>query len=367
MTKISGLNLSNRALNILLVSETFAPSVGGVQTVTRLLAEAFSAAGHSATIVTRERGSQDDGSHPQVVRRPGVRSLLNLYRRADAVILQGMPLYLGWPLLLRHPCALIVHHSPETRKENVVTRHLRTTLSSRARHATVSRAMRCRLPWPIEAVLPNPYDAALFRPEMRCRTRDVVFLGRLVREKGARILIEALGILHSAGVVLTATIIGSGPERAHLEGLAQERKLRSHISFTGPMMGNSLAGQLNTHRILVVPSIHEPFGIVALEGAACGCAVIASNVGGLPEAVGSAGWLFPVGDAAKLAAKLLEALDCKSTNAAIGVRWQEHLRKHTPDCVARVYLNFLRLALNPRLSPDERVKPRREMSRAGQV
>jgi glycosyltransferase involved in cell wall biosynthesis len=156
--------------------------------------------------------------------------------------------------------------------------------------------MERRLPWPIESVLPNPYDAALFRPDTNRRTCDVVFVGRLIREKGAHILIEALGILHRAGRAVNAAIIGGGPERAHLEELARERSVHARIDFAGEMTVGSLAQRLNEHRILVIPSMDEAFGIVALEGAACGCAVIASDAGGLPEAVGPCGCLFPAGD-----------------------------------------------------------------------
>jgi glycosyltransferase involved in cell wall biosynthesis len=193
----------------------------------------------------------------------------------------------------------------------------------------------------MEAVLPNPYDASLFRPDTRSRTRDVVFVGRLIREKGAHVLIEALGILHRAGRAVTATVIGAGPERAHLEELAHERRVHSRIHFAGQVAGSSLAQRLNEHRMMVVPSIDESFGIVALEGAACGCAVIASNVGGLPEAVGPCGCLFPAGDAARLAAKLIEALDCEEVHESVRSARQAHLRKHEPASVAQVYLKLL--------------------------
>ncbi len=332
-----------RALNILLVAERYAPSIGGVETVTRLLAEAFSRAGHVATVVTREPGTFQCPTN--VVRRPGILSLLRLFRRADAVILQGMALRLGWPLLLRHPCVLMVHHTPSPREEREcrVTRRLRATLGSRVRHGAVSRAMVSRLPWPVETILPNPYDTALFGPgtSVGCRRPEVVFVGRLVPEKGAHVLIEALGILHRTGRHIRATIIGSGEERFHLAALAHQRCVSSHIHFAGEVSGGALAQRLKEHRILVVPSIDESFGIVALEGAACGCAVIASNVGGLPEAVGPYGWLFPVGDAANLAAKLIQMLECETTDQSVGLRQQEHLRNHSPDSVARVYLKTL--------------------------
>ena len=69
--------------------------------------------------------------------------------------------------------------------------------------------------------------------------------------------------------------------------------LAENVSFVGPKSGDGLAEILNQHQILVVPSRWaEPFGIVAVEGIACGCVVVGSVAGGLPEAIGGCGVNF---------------------------------------------------------------------------
>jgi len=78
------------------------------------------------------------------------------------------------------------------------------------------------------------------------------------------------------------TIIGSGPEEYSLRKLADDIGITGQVSFLGVKRGEESARLLNQHEILVIPSRwEEPFGIVSLEGIACGCVVIGSEGGGL--------------------------------------------------------------------------------------
>ena len=162
------------------------------------------------TIVTNEpAGAVAANADCRVVRRPGVLCLFRLYAAADFVIVQGLALRLGWPLLAGHRRALMVHHMIPGPSENPITARLRVKLTSRVRHATVSHATAQGLPWPIDAVLPNPYDAAVFQRDANlCRTREVIFVGRLIPEKGADVLIDVLGILQRSRRRVSATIVG---------------------------------------------------------------------------------------------------------------------------------------------------------------
>ena len=86
------------------------------------------------------------------------------------------------------------------------------------------------------------------------------------------------------------------------------------LEFVGGKFGDELATLLNQHRIMVVPSRWpEPFGLVALEGIACGCAVGGSEEGGLKEAMGPCGISFKNSDYSSLAA----ALDRRLRRAAL--------------------------------------------------
>jgi glycosyltransferase involved in cell wall biosynthesis len=156
------------------------------------------------------------------------------------------------------------------------------------------------------------------------------------------VLIEAIAILNRAGKPVTATIAGVGSERERLAELAKTRGVSSRLRFAGQLTGEPLARLLNEHRILVVPSVYqEPFGLVALEGAACGCTVIASDIGGLPEAVGNCGLLFPAGEAGRLAESVAQVLESESLAESFRRNSVNHLKRHVPAKVAESYLRCL--------------------------
>ena len=103
---------------------------------------------------------------------------------------------------------------------------------------------------------------------------------------------------------------------------------------------------LNRHRILVVPSSYnEPFGIVALEGIACGCAVIGTAGGGLPEAIGPCGLVVPNRDAAALAGAIERVLNDAELRAGFELAAPAHLDPHTVRHVSEAYLKVLRAAV----------------------
>src|SRR5439155_17292393 len=115
------------------------------------------------------------------------------------------------------------------------------------------------------------------------RGKDLVFLGRLVSDKGCDLLIQSLGRLAEQGLRPSLTVIGDGPERSRLQNLAKSLNLQDQVTFAGAPTSEEVARLLRQHSLLVVPSVYEEsFGVVALEGMACGCVVIGSDGGGLP-------------------------------------------------------------------------------------
>jgi glycosyltransferase involved in cell wall biosynthesis len=186
----------------------------------------------------------------------------------------------------------------------------------------------------------NPYDPETFMMLPGCvRDRSLVFLGRLVSDKGADVLLRALGLLRERNLTPSLTVIGSGPEEGALRALSAELGLDAQVNFAGPLAGAPLAAMLNRHRILVVPSRWaEPFGIVALEGIACGCVVIGSEQGGLPSAIGPCGCTVPNGDAPALAAAIERVLGDGPLQAQYRAGAAEHLARHTVPSVAAAYL-----------------------------
>jgi glycogen synthase len=327
-------------MRILFSSHVFAPGVGGIETVSVMLAGEFARRGHEVRLITQTSGHSDAIAGVTVYRRPSSWRVLKLLGWSEVFFHNNISLARAWPLLLVPRPWVVAHHVwiPHT---GVAARLKRWSLR-RATCIAVSRAIADDFATP-SVVIPNPYNDRLFRelPAL-IRERDLVFVGRLVSDKGADLLVEALALLSSRALLPTLTVIGTGPEESALRAQVQGKGLGASIQFAGACRGEELVGQLNRHRILVVPSRwQEPFGLVALEGIACGCVVVGSSGGGLGEAMGSCGISFESGNAADLASRLelllLEAPRIHQLRHAA----ESHLRQHLLATVAALYLRVL--------------------------
>ena len=159
--------------------------------------------------------------------------------------------------------------------------------------------------------IPNPFNKNIFKVEKSMLSRSgIVYVGRLVKGKGCHILIESLSQIIKKYTNTRLSIIGEGPEFDKLKNLSVSLGIKDKVNFKGKITGVNLSEELNKHQIMVVPSIdEEPFGIVALEGLACGCVVVGSTGGGLYEAIGPGGPLFINGDISSLAQIISKLLD----------------------------------------------------------
>lgn len=172
------------------------------------------------------------------------------------------------------------------------------------------------------------------------RDRDEIVVGlagRLQPLKGPQILLEALRIdaesLTPGERPLRAWIIGDGPSdfMAELRASAPER-----VDFLGRLDSNGLADRMRDADLWAVPSSSETFGLVAAEAQACGTPVIATDVGGLPHAVGG-GWLVPDRDPASWARTLRFAASSTDERARRAQAAVEHVRELTwPNTARRI-------------------------------
>lgn len=334
-------------MRILLSSVPFAPSVGGIETVSRVLAEQFVRLGHEVVVATLTRARNSDERPYAVLRAPRARALLREVARADVVLQNNVSLRLGWPLALHVGTPRVVAHHvwiPRAGRGALAGAAKRVALRF-AHNIAVSSAIARDLGVPA-TIVPNPYDAARFRVDPNAvRTRDLVFVGRLVSDKGVPVLLSALGELARRGVRPSLTVIGDGPERPALDALARQVGIADRVRFTGVLAGEALVAELNAHRVLVVPSVwEEPFGVVVLEGLACGLVPVVARSGGLPEAAGRAGIVVPKGDATALADGLARVLHDTGERQRLRDAAAAHLAEHTPDRVARAYLRVLERA-----------------------
>jgi glycogen(starch) synthase len=162
-------------------------------------------------------------------------------------------------------------------------------------------------------VVPNGVRADAWRPDpariAAVRARYVgtgpllLFSGRLVYEKGLHDLLRALPRLRRRHPGIRLVVAGAGPLEGELRAQARQLRLGRSVEFAGFVGDDELTALVAAADCAIVPSVYEPFGLVALEAAAAGTPVVAADVGGLRELVvqGQTGLRFAVGDVAGLA------------------------------------------------------------------
>lgn len=202
------------------------------------------------------------------------------------------------------------------------------------------------------AALPDTYspEAALAARAAGARTEGtahVLYVGRLAPEKSLPTLFHAFAAVSGARPGSRLTIVGSGPGRVDLEILAAQLGIAHATCFTGPLDGERLAAEYATASCLVLPSVSEPWGLVANEALHHGCPVIASDrCGCVPELVhdGSTGFVFETGDVTDLAAKMLAVVDRFAPVLEVARRCQATVAPYTPAAAARNILDGCRHA-----------------------
>ena len=213
---------------------------------------------------------------------------------------------------LRCPYLTTIHATEYGRHQGWVAKHpqsyihgIETWMARRAdRVITCSHYMRGHVADVYEidearvTVIPNGIDPADLQPvgdlaELRARfaapdERLVLLVGRLVYEKGFQLALDALPqVIRRAGRV-RFLVAGSGTHEAELRAQARRLGLMRHGTFMGWIGDDVLHSLYRIADLCVVPSIYEPFGLVALEAMASGCPCIVADTGGLREVVPNA-------------------------------------------------------------------------------
>ena len=178
--------------------------------------------------------------------------------------------------------------------------------------------IECGLPEEKIFVKPN---FLLNPPEPSFAHRDyVIFLGRLSREKGLSILIDAAKVLNNSGLPLKFKIVGDGPLMKELEDKVKAEKING-IEFTGRKTFHECMELLRDAQFMIMPAVcYENFPMAIRESFACGKPVIASNLGAMAELVddGKTGLLFEPGNPEDLAAKIRWMLKNEDACIAMG-------------------------------------------------
>jgi glycosyltransferase involved in cell wall biosynthesis len=336
-------------MNVAIFASAFYPHVGGVEELCRQLAHAYRGAGHECIVLTNR--------WPRTLPRLEEYEGIPVYRPAFRVPESGLKARCSFALthrLIRREVARILRRhrtdvlhvqcvssngyyallaKRELKLPLVVTAQGELTMDAGRlyeRSPFANRALRQLLDeadyvtacskytldelerWygrPLEGraqVIYNgirPADFEGIQPYPHPRPY-LLGIGRLVPQKGFDVLIEAYAKanLHSHDLL----IAGEGPEAVALQRRAQGLGLNGRVRFLGRADRATAVSLFKGCAFFVLPSRIEPMGIVNLEAMASGKAVIASDVGGVPELVGrdEAGLLVPPGDAECLASTI---------------------------------------------------------------
>jgi glycogen synthase len=360
-------------MNLLLYTRSWAPSVGGVETVTMILARGLAdwEATHvgekiAVTLVTQTSANgMDDSVFPyHVVRRPGYRHLIQLIREADVVHIAGpclIPSAIAW--LTRKP-AVIEHHGYQANCPNGLLfkqpsqtlcpghfakgqygeclrccssvqgpagglRTLLLTFPRRwlskklAANIMISNHLCARLKLirssTIYYGIPDAPPVSMEDSLSASNAFEIAYVGRLVAEKGLPLLLEAANWLKEQRVGFKLSFIGGGPEQGRLEQMVQSLGLSDLVTFTGDLRGDDLDRIVSKIAVVVMPSVwEETAGLSAIEQMMRGRVVIAADIGGLGEVVDDAGLKFAPGDWRALASCVQRVADDPDLARSLG-------------------------------------------------
>jgi glycogen(starch) synthase len=210
-------------------------------------------------------------------------------------------------------------------------------------------------------VIPNGVDPSDLRPiedleALRSKfaapqERLVLLVGRLVYEKGFQLALDAMPRLIEQVGNVRFLVAGSGTHEAELKQQAQQLGLSEHGTFLGWIGDDVLHSLYRIADLCVVPSIYEPFGLVALEAMASGCPCIVADTGGLREVVPRGervGLRFNGGDAEHLGVMMERLLVDEALRDRLVAEASEHVLSFDWDDIAQrtlaIYDGTARLA-----------------------
>lgn len=180
----------------------------------------------------------------------------------------------------------------------------------------------------------------------------VLALGRLIPKKGFDILLRAWAQAQADDAVQKFDLLlaGDGPERGNLESLARE--LRLDVHFLGRADRPKTVSLFKGCAFFVLPSRLEPMGIVNLEAMAAGRAILASNVGGVPEIVydDENGILFPSENIEALARELARLCGDEALRNRLGLAGLEHAQRFSWPSIAAQYLEIYDVVRSTRMA-----------------
>lgn len=180
---------------------------------------------------------------------------------------------------------------------------------------------------------PNGIDSTEY--DFNEKGKGVLFLGKLVRDKGIFDLVDAAAVLKKQGIDVPVTVAGIGDDEGKIKEYAKKKGV--NLEFPGWITGEEKKKALSNAKYLVLPSYHEGFPMVFLEGLASGCILIGTNVGAVPAI---ANVVIEPGDPEELAATIKYFEDSERSANRIIRRNRERLKEFDIHRINRKLLEY---------------------------
>ena len=365
-------------MRVVMLSTSFPPEIGGIQAHVTNLAQSLTAQGHQVRVVTVRRNRservRDNFRGLNVTRVPQLnlpKTLTTQYLALSTALLIA--------LRARGQADVVHYHTfwPDAFTAFVVNKFVPTIYTvheSRflimAEQAESQRRLKLALK-PFQGIIapstellevarqlgvssdrsvfiPNAVDSNKFSTDV---ARGFVRAGydipadqvlilcprRLVPKNGVEFLIESLHLIRHQLNKISVLIIGEGPEREKLEARVRELGLQKSVIFGGSQSNDELPAFYADADIVAIPSLMEATSIAGLEAMACARAIVATNVGGLPEIIddGVTGLLVPPRDPKALAVAITRLLEQPGLRKQLGQAARARVeREFTWDRVA---------------------------------
>ena len=313
-------------MRILLVSDYFHPSVGGVETHMYNLGQHLVELGHKVVVLTCMRGT-----------RSGVRYLRNglkVYHIPRLPLFGGstLPTLVGTlrifrVIVLREEIEVVHSHQTSTLALECLlharTMALKAVFTCHSLHgfadipsillnkvlkvacvnvdATVcvsnvskeNMVLRASIPPERVFVIPNAVHTSVFHPRKKLRMlarekraghqKRFVVVSRLVYRRGIDLLAQVMGIMCTRDPEVSFVIVGDGPKRELLEYVIREKKIERQVKLLGNLPHEDVISVLEEGNVFLNLSLTEAFGMAMLEAASVGLLVVSTSVGGVPE------------------------------------------------------------------------------------
>ncbi|UTV30459.1 glycosyltransferase family 4 protein [Photobacterium atrarenae] len=331
-------------MRITIVSEVFSPKIGGMERYAEDMAMYWSEQGIAVEIIT----DTPDKDHRQITEQYSIRRGLSftekvrVFRASEIIFFVGITIENILAAYLARRRAVVSHHGVyiySNEFSHYIKGMIKRLLCRPMNNISVSNFVAREIGGKQKVILNGYRDDLFFPPQHKPNPRTFIFCGRLVPDKGVDLLISAFSQVHQTYPDASLVIIGDGCERGKLTSQVNQYNLSHRVTFLGSQALPKVGEQLRQSTCLVVPSRwNEPFGIVALEGLASGCEVIATARGGLPEALGGHGRIVAP-DADAIAAAMLEVCDSKRNRQETDV--SKYLQSRCACCVAAEYSAYL--------------------------